>query len=451
MRRPVVGNRRRCAGALAVLLLANGLGARVAAAQTDGGAAPGLPDPVRHILAHPTLQGARFGALAVELPSGRVLLSHRAEELFAPASVAKLFTTAAALDRLGPHFLFRTPLAIHGSRQGPRIEGDLWVLGRGAPDLVEERLWLAARALYEEGVRTITGDLVLDDRYFDHELYGTGWPAGNQVREAYHAPISALMANFAAVRAADGDGWEAVPDPPAHFGQVFAELLGRAGVQLLGRTRRPTPEEAELVPAPSFAGLNTGEASVPPPLTPLYVIESEPLGRLVMDINKFSNNIMAESLLKTLGAVEYGAPGTATKGLAVVARFLERKVGIPINSYVQADGSGLSRLDRFSPAQVIRLLEYAFHDFHIGPELVASLKLSGLDGWNPAPFKREPLAGELRVKSGHIKGVNTLAGFLHTGSGHVIAFCAMVNGHSAQQWQIDQRMAEIAQSLIQGY
>ena len=408
-----------------------------------------MPASVARILEHPSLAGARVGIQAAVLSTGELLLSHRADELFAPASVTKLFTTAAALSRLGAHFVWRTPLAYAGTRRGDSIDGDLWVLGRGAPDLVEERLWIAANRLAENGLVGITGDIVVDDRYFDAERYGNGWPGGRQVREAYHAAISASMANFSARRI--DNNWAAVDDPALYLGERLQDLLGKAGVTLGGTARRPNPEELVRIPGPVFDGTDLGRPSVPPSLTWLYDIESEPLGRLVMDVNKFSNNIMAESVLKTLGAVEYAAPGTATKGLAVVARFLQDELDLPVNSYVQADGSGLSNLNRFAPSQVVELLTRAQRDFHIGPELLASLKLSGLDGWNPAPFRHEPLRGELRVKSGHIRGVNTLSGLVHTDSGKTLVFCAMVNDHHAQQWEIDQRMAEIAAVLMRMY
>jgi len=408
-----------------------------------------VPTAIEEVLRHPTLAGARTGLLALTLPDRNVLVSRNADDSFAPASVTKLFTTAAALWKLGGHYVWRTPLAYRGTKRDGRIDGDLWILGRGAPDLVEERLWIAAQWLAEDGLTEIDGDIVVDDRYFAGSAYGQGWPGGRQTSEAYHAPISALMANYAAQRG--DDGWNAVADPPLHFGARFAALLGKAGVQVGGSVRRPDSNELAAVPGPDFRGEGVGRESVPAPLVSLYDIASEPLGRLVMDVNKFSNNVMAETVLRTLGAVAYGAPGTDTKGLAVVTEFLQDQLDVPVNSYVQADGSGLSRQNRFTPAQVVELLEYAQRDFHVGPELLSSLKVSGLDGWSPAPFKHEPLKGELRVKSGHIRGVNTLGGFLHTENDQVIVFAFMVNDHSAQQWEIDQRMAEIAVALIREF
>jgi len=408
-----------------------------------------LPAAIEDVLRHPTLAGARVGLLAVTLPDRAVLVSRNAHDTFAPASVTKLFTTAAALWKLGSHYVWRTPIAYRGTKREGHITGDLWILGRGAPDLVEERLWIAAQWLAEDGLTQIDGDIVVDDRYFAGERYGQGWPGGRQVTEAYHAPISALMANYAAQRG--DEGWDAVADPPMHFGARFAELLDQAGVRVRGTVRRPDAAELDLVPGPDFRGRAVGRESVPTPLVSMYDIASEPLGRLVMDVNKFSNNVMAETVLRTLGAIEYGAPGTDTKGLAVVTEFLQGQLGVASNSYVQADGSGLSPQNRFTPTQIVNLLEYAERDFHVGPELLSSLKISGLDGWSPAPFKYAPLKGELRVKSGHIRGVNTLSGFLHTEHDRLIVFAFMINDHHAQQWEIDQRMAEMAVALIRDY
>lgn len=421
-------------------------------AQSNGGSAPAtrpLPGSVERVLSHPTLRGARVGLAARIVPDGEVLLGHNADELFAPASVNKIFTVSAALWRLGPHFVWKTPVAHTGSRRGDTIDGDLWVVGRGAPDLVDETLFLAARDIARMGIARVTGDLVVDDRFFDDQRYGEGWPGGRQTREAYHAPVSALMANFAAVRR--GNEWVAVEDPALHAGETLEELLELVGVDVGGGVRRPTVEERQAHPAAPEAEPDDGFESLPAGLTRLYLIHSRPLGRIVIDVNKFSNNVMAEVLLKGVGAAEYGPPGTATKGLAVVSRFLSEALGVPLNAYVPVDGSGLSRQSRYSPAQVVALLDYAYDDFHLGPELISSLKLGGLDGWNPRPFKDPPLLGELRLKSGHIRGVNTLAGYAHTDSGETVAFCIMVNEHRSAQWEIDQRMAELSQAILSSF
>lgn len=407
-----------------------------------------MPARMREVLGHPTLAAATVGMLVVDAASGELLVEHNADRLFAPASVNKLFTAATSLWRLGAAFNWQTPLAVSGDLRDGVVDGDLWALGRGAPDIVEEQLWVAARAIYRQGVRRIDGDVVVDDSYFDSERYADGWPGGGQVREAYHAPIGALMANYSAYR--DGDEWVAVTDPDLYFGERLHELLGLAGVEVTGSVRRPDADETTLLDADEIDPASS-RVGLPEELTLLYTIHSEPLGRLVLDVNKFSNNIMAETILKTLGAIEYGYPGTTQKGLAVAAKFRSESFGTDITGYVQADGSGLSRLNRVSPRQVVELLQFAYADFHLGPEFVASMKISGRDGFNPPPFRHSPLIDEMRLKSGHIRGVNTLSGYAHTASGRVVAFCLMVNDHRSQQWEIDQRVAELSQVILTSY
>ena len=436
---------------LAAIVLLAPLASRAETLATQNGVNP-LPAEMRRVLENATLRGAQVGIMVVDVGSDEVLVAHHADELFSPASLNKVFTSAAALWRLGASFTWQTPIAYRGERLGQNREtigGDLWVIGRGAPDTVEEQLWLAAAAIRNQGIERITGDLVVDDRFFDDERYGDGWPGGNQATESYHAPISGLMANYSAVR--EGDEWVAVPDATIHFGERLKELLGFAGVDLHGRVRAPNAVELEAVPAPANADPENARLGLPDELELLYTIHSEPLGRLVLDLNKFSNNVMAETMLKTLGAVEYGPPGTATKGLAVVVQFRNDVLKTPLTAYVQADGSGLSNRNRVTPRQVVELLRHAYSDFHIGPEFVSSLKISGLDGWNPRPFRDPPLVGEMRLKSGHIRGVNTLAGYAHTDGGRAVAFCLMINGHHAQQWEVDQRVAELSQVILSSY
>ncbi len=407
---------------------------------------------IAEVLDHPTLDAANIGLLAIDVDNDEVLVEYNADELFAPASVNKLFTAATALWRLGPSFVWQTPLAHTGDLTGPAdgtIAGDLWALGRGAPDTVEEQIWLAARAIGARGITRIEGDIVVDDRFFDEARYGEGWPGGAQVRESYHAPVGALMANYSAFR--DGDEWVAVSEPAIYFGERLEELLEIAGVTVTGSVRAPRAEELAALPLAADIDPANARTGLPADLRLLYTIRSEPLGRLVLDLNKYSNNVMAESILKTLGAVEYGHPGTATKGLAVVAQFRSEALGADLTGYVQADGSGLSRLNRVSPRQVVNLLRYAYADFHLGPEFVASMKISGREGFNPRPFRDPPLVDEMRLKSGHIRGVNTLSGYAHAASGRVLAFCLMINGHRSQQWEVDQRVAELSQIILSSY
>ena len=121
----------------------------------DGGNTGSLPPQMAQVLGHPSLSEATVGIVLQDAETGEVLIDFNADQLFAPASVNKLFTVAAALWRLGPAFVWQTPIAYRGQRVGEgseTLDGDLWALGRGAPDTVEEQLWLASRAIYRRGI-----------------------------------------------------------------------------------------------------------------------------------------------------------------------------------------------------------------------------------------------------------------------------------------------------------
>ena len=170
----LLGHRRALFAALLCLLALPNL-----VTAQNGEPAPSLSSEIAAVITHPTLEEATIGILAVDLASGEVLIDYIADKPLIPASVNKLFTVAAALWRLGPAFVWQTPLAYTGSQLGAddeTITGNLWALGRGAPDIVEEQLWVAARAIHASGIRLINGDLVVDDRYFDNERFGQSWP-----------------------------------------------------------------------------------------------------------------------------------------------------------------------------------------------------------------------------------------------------------------------------------
>ena len=373
------------------------------------------------------------------------------------------------------------------------VVGDLILKGGGDPWLVKERFWLLLRELRQRGIQRIEGDLVIDDSLFDDAAIARHTLDG-RVHRAYNTRPSAVLTNFAVTLfriRRTGEKLAVDVEPPAVTLRVQNQVIplsgtcaGRIGgikmdvvsqgpeqttVRFHGkypptcgehrRLRRVLPHHQyvyglfrslwEEMGGSQTGGWRTGQV---PEKARLWVnFKSVPLSAVTRNINKYSNNVMAEAILKTLGAADYGYPGTASKGLAVVAKFRNEALGTSLTNYVQADGSGLSNLNRVSPRQVVELLQHAHSDFHFGPEFVSSMKISGMDGFNPRPFRDPPLVGELRLKSGHIRGVNTLSGYAHAESGRTVAFCIMINGHKSQQWEIDLRVAELSKIIRSSY
>lgn len=409
----------------------------------------------------------RLSVVVRSLTAGETLFAHHPSQMRIPASNQKLATTAAALARLGPDYTFPTDVYADGPVRGGILEGNLYLKGYGDPFLVQERVRELAHELRLLGLRRIQGDLVADDTYFDAVRYGRGWHAEGSLRP-YQAPHGALSFNFNVVwvlidpgpapgaparvqleapagtirlegtiatgppggrpavrlarRRVDGKDrirvGGAIPararrvtypvtisEPALYAAGAFSVFLKEAGIALGGGVRRgATPKEAEL----------------------LARTLSRPLGELVRDVNKVSNNFMAEQILKALGAEEHGLPGTAEKGLRVVRDFL-LAVGVPADSFELADGSGLSRLNRFSAEGLVALLEAMHRDFRLRPEFAASLAVVGIDGTVRRKMQRTSSVRRVRVKSGLLDRVQTLSGYAVADNGETLAFAILSN------------------------
>lgn len=462
----------RFGGALSLICLALWAMAgsvRVASASLEGEDLLDVQGLAR-ILEEPCLRKAQAGLRVISLRTGQVLFDHRGEELLIPASNLKLITTAAALSRLGAHYTFQTVVHTDGRWRGSKLEGKLYLEGRGDPELVSERLWLMARDLRDRDLEVVEGDLVADDSYFDEQRRGEGWPKwpGPQ---AYYARIGALSLNFNTVAVhvkpalKAGRPARVAVEPPTDYIRLgnrtrtrrAASRGGRAGLAV-ERVKGPNGDRlvaSGTVPlgakritlyrsisdpsaytARTFKGFLAREGvrvkgkvvkgKVPPMATLLATYPSKPLFEIVQDLNKLSNNFIAEQILKAMGAELKGRPGTAAKGLEVVGEFLA-ELGIPPQSYRLADGSGLSRLNRLSPAQIVRVLEQMYRSFPLQAEYLSSLAVMGEDGSLRRRLVGTPVQGRIRAKSGTLDGVRCLSGYAQPRQGEPLAFSFLVN------------------------
>lgn len=477
--------RRRAASLALALLLA--LAGRPAAATAP---APGLPAEVLQAL---RAAGLPPEALAVELrpletgPSAPSRLAWRSAEPVNPASLIKLFTTGVALEKLGAAWTWRTPVGATApvDAQGV-LRGDLVLQGRGDASLVIERVWLLLRELRERGLREIQGDILLDRRAFalpphdpaafDGEPlrpYNVGpdalllnqqvlrlrlrpEPALGLARISVEPPIAELPASVplappgsacADWRAAlqprlDGgrlrlDGrypaacgerlWPvADPDPAGHAARLIARLWAELGGSLRGTVR---------------------EGPTPPGSTLLFSFESPPLGQVVRDINKFSNNPMARQLALTLAleaqpAVEPApgampalpaAPATPEAARLLIEAWVRERAGCAAAELRVDNGAGLSREGRASARCLVRWIE-ALWQGPAMPELLASLPVAGVDGTARRKERDWGAArGRTWLKTGSLQGVMGLAGVVQGRSGQRHAFAAVINHPAAGQ------------------
>lgn len=399
---------------------------------------------------------------AEPLNGDRALVDINSALLIPPASCVKLTTAAASLSELGVDYRFKTAFLTAAKPRGPTVT-TLYVKGNGDPFVTPEALWRMARDLVDHGVTRIRGDAIIDDSFFA----GSHYPhkdSGNY--NAYEAPIGAVTANFNTVEFIVGPGPTAgspahvAVDPPAPYirminkvktGPAFRVYVSRdvsddhetftlRGTVKLGQKletmarsiARPTRYAASL-----FAmmleqnGVKLDGAvkpgKVPETAYPFFESPSRPLALLVRDMNKFSSNFIAEQIVQHLGGLRTGKPATTPRGLMAVREWLSG-IGIERDAYVLENGSGLSAKSLMTAEQLVRILKEAARDPAIGPDFVSSLAILGVDGTMRHWHGAQSLRGKLRAKTGTLRGIAALAGFVPDASGNPIVFAIMTRG-----------------------
>ena len=419
------------------------------------------------LLASPLFKETQAGIKIVSLTKNRLIYDHNSDLLLNPASNMKLLTTATALTILRPNFTFKTCLladstTVHDSV----ISGNLYLKGGGDPDLVVEDLQDLINQLQVDGIVHITGNLVADASALDSLPRGKGWMWDDDPDD-YAAHLSALTLNDNCVdviakpsdkildkvklfifpqtnyvsienNGITGDSLQTsnlkisrqwmtcqnvitvqdtlpanappyqitvnIEDPTLYTATVFSELLGNNHIKIDGHILK---------------GISPADAET------LGVHNSQPLRDVVENTNKISDNLSAELLLKTVGAFRRGEPGTAKKGLQAMREFLQ-ETGTDSSSYYVVDGSGVSRYDVINANLIVRLLRYMYNDFTVSSEYLTSLPIAGVDGTIQNRMIGTAAQGKLRAKTGSLKGVSSLSGYVPTQDGDVWAFSILM-------------------------
>lgn len=338
---------------------------------------------------HLSAAGAFSGGYARDLDTGRVLVAVRPDTPRIPASVAKLFTSVASLERMGvgdtipTRAMAEVPMDEEGA-----IAGDLFLVGGGDPTLSERGLGALALAVRRAGVVRVEGSVRGDESLFDR-LRG-GPRHGGRPDPDLGGRLGALVLRRGYQRS-----------PARYAARRFARALRRRGVEVLGRP---------------------GHGTAPRDATEVATLVSSPLALLLRSMNVPSDNFIAEMLLKRLGAVE-GSAGTTAEG-ALVARRALAPLGVRPTI---ADGSGLSRANLTSPRHVVQLLRRADRETY-GAAFRATLAVTGRTGTVSRRMRRGAAAGRCSVKTGTINGVSNLAGICRTRGGTDVAFAWLMNG-----------------------
>jgi D-alanyl-D-alanine carboxypeptidase/D-alanyl-D-alanine-endopeptidase (penicillin-binding protein 4) len=465
------------------LLVATAIPSPAEEPTTDAQSTGVLAARIDLFLAKYDLTAGQIGVIVRDGATGRVLYARSADRPLKPASNNKILTTAAALHVLGRDYRYRTLVALRGAPTSDTLRGDLVVVGSGDPSISGRfvpdhdrkaifRRW--AELLLQRGIRRIAGDVVGIDDAFDDQPQAPGWPAEDR-GEWYCAEVSALTYNEGCVdirwqgtngrdnepatfdlipptryvqlvnfvttargkdsceryyeraekknaitargRVAEGEpvfDSATVANPTLFFVTVLTETLRESGIEVGG-----SPRDADDLADKSLFRRS---------LDPLTYYESPPLSQLIEVVNRNSQNLFAEQIFKTLGkhAADEGSFGA---GARAVQQYMA-SLGVDCRGLSLVDGSGLSHLNRVTPAQLAAVL-LAVDRTPDGPLFRETLPQGGQNGSLRKRFQdtvRLRQAGlRVRAKTGYIRGCHALSGWVETRAGQAICLSILCN------------------------
>jgi len=467
----------------ALLLASSGLGSVVLRANAiPGSAVTSLQQQIDAILANQGLSGAQVGVLVRSATDGSTLYAHNPTSLLVPASNDKLYTSNTALQVLGPDYRFTTTVAASNSPSNGIVNGNLYLKGTGDPTMQAADYDSLAASVAAKGIHRITGQLVANDSSFDHRQLGYDW-AWDSNPYYYQPEISALTvaadqdfdissltiettpsttvgkpaqvktlpatnyvtiknqtttgpagsANSIAVERELGlntidvtgsialgdspdDEISTVTDPTGYAAATFRDALARHGVAVLGNTTRSAmPSTAKMIAAR----------------------QSMPLSQLLTPFLKLSNNGIAETLIKAMGA-HAQTQGSWDNGLATELPILSGNFGVDTNSVQLFDGSGLSAADLVTPQQTTNLLLAARHASSFQTWYNA-LPIAGesdplIGGTLRSRMVGTKAAGNVHAKTGTLDNVSALSGYVTTADSKPLVFSIMETGYNENQF-----------------
>lgn len=444
---------------LTFLLLCVAVAASAGAADMKSG--------IDEILGDRALKNGIQAVVVQSLKTGQVLYERNGDTLMIPASNFKLLVSATTLELLGPDFKFQTEVFANGQVQNGVLDGDLIIKGGGDPVLSTADLTGLAEQVKSAGIKSVKGNIIADDSLFDRQRLGSGW-SWDSLQYYYSAEVSALNLNRNTVDVYVRPG-EKVGDPveielspkTTCFTVESAATTGEKGstntiwvsrplglniIRVSGSiaqgtkvTSRETlrsimePQlytgcafETELAKQGIEVSGSVRSGRLPEGAKAVASHSSPPLSRVLPLLNKPSDNLIAEVLLKYLGA-HFKGTGSWDKG-AEVERELFKKMGMDMDGLSISDGSGLSRFNYISANNLIKLLSY-MHSSKRYQVFFDSLPIAGVDGSLYSRMRNTSATNNLRAKTGYIGRVSSLSGYVNTKSGEPMVFSIIMNHH----------------------
>lgn len=429
-----------------------------------------------YIFNDPAFANAHWGVVIQSISTGEYFFRRNEFKNFMPASNMKLFTTALALLQLGPDYTYKTTLYVNGKIRKDEIKGDLILRGVGDPTLSSKfyenvlvvfNQW--ADSLVNLGIEEISGKIIADDDAFEEEQLGTGWLWDDETYY-YSAIPGAVCLNENCVdlkiTPADKIGKKASIEifPQTKFVTVLNDIITVSNdsvtnidfyrerntniIHCVGTIRKsesfikesitvnnPTKFTAQVlkevfeskgikVRGSALDNDEIGKAVNYENLKPLFTHVSPPLKEIIKVVNKESNNLLAEQLLKTIGYVKLKF-GSIENGIKASEALLKR-MGIDPENIQIVDGSGLSRLNLITPMQLNSLLRFMYSSRYFN-EFYESLPIAGVDGTISHRMKNTRAENNVHAKTGYINTVRSLSGYVTTTDGEMLTFVMIAN------------------------
>lgn len=407
-----------------------------------------------------------IGIAVKSLDSGNLLYAKNPNSTFVPASSLKLFTGVAALDYLGPNYTFSTEYL--GDNPTPysngTLSGNLYIKFSGDPYLTLDTLKAMTNSLLEQGIKSIQGNIVIDDTAIDRET----WQSGRVIKDkilCYAAPVTATIINRNCFSFDVNNTRNANSASGIRVNQNLGDILIENQI-ITGRKKqhgcvldlKPTVDNHYVLSgcmAPRATPLSLAVALQNPNLATSNIMaklfknagisynqvifgktpanaqvltknDSPELATMVKRMLKKSDNLIADSLLKKLGGVYFSTQGSWENGVKAIHSILGEKTGIDFQNIIMVDGSGLSRDNQVTPEDFVKLLSFAYNKMPNNSLFYDALPRSGIDG--TLRFRLAgPVVDRVHAKTGTMEGTSALAGYIRTANDKKLAFAILVN------------------------
>ena len=444
-----------------------------------------LQNNINGILSDSIFIASHAGIKVVSLENGKVLYEHDSKALMNPASNMKLITSAAALSVLDTNFQFKTSVFVDNAAPGSGVVQNIYLKGYGDPDLDISDLDSLASAVRRLGINRIVNNIIVDDSFFDDQYWGSSWSWDDESDP--DAPyINALSINKNCIRinvTADSKDISITLEPNTDFASVFnkaAVVLDSIRVPLKIRrlsftnvntivvegdifrysqvTQKISLSRPEFYAGALFkeslqhAGV-TVSGDVVSGVVPDGIHEIarhvQPIQQVIETMNKQSDNLSAENILKVMGALKISIPGSARNGVFIENKFLSA-IGMDTTMFSIADGSGVSRHNLLSADQVVQLLVAMNKQPRLFMMFYNSLPVAGVDGTLADRMTNYPAACNLHAKTGTLNGVTCLSGYVQSRDGEMLAFAIMMQNFVSPASKYRQAQDSIG-SLLAGF